>query len=320
MEIVKDILTQLFYILVYPGLLFLAVYGMFCEWADRKLYAQMQNRQGPFLLQPLADFIKLLSKEVIVPTNTADRKIFLYVPFAAIAAITVSALIIPFHKMTGVIGFEGDLVAVVYLLTIPTLVFFLTGWTSQSPYSAIGSMRVLTQLFAYEVPLLLVLLGPAILARTWRISEIAAFFVANPALMAVNILGFIIAVITLQGKLERVPFDIPHAETEIVGGTFTEYSGRLYGFIRLCFSMEMVVVCALVSAVFLGGSFGLSGLAGFAVFVAKTLFLVFLLSLIKALMARVRIEQMITFCWRYLAPLSIAQIIINLLVRGFIHG
>ncbi len=319
METFLDILQQLCYIAIYPGMLFLAVYGFFCEWVDRKLYAQMQNRKGPFLLQPLADFIKLLSKEVIVPTNTIDKKLFLTLPCAAIAALTTAALIIPFDSMAGIISFPGDLVAVVYLLSIPTICFFLIGWSSQSPYSGIGAMRVLTQLFAYEVPLLLVLLGPAILAGSWNINEVSSYFVSHPWMMLVNLLGFIIAIITLQGKLERVPFDIPHAETEIVGGAFTEYSGRLYGFIRLTFSMEMVVVCALANSIFLGGTFGLSGILGFLVFFVKTMVLVFLLSLMRALMARVRIEQMVDFCWKYLAPLSLLQIAINILVRAY-HG
>jgi len=299
-------------------MLFLAVYGFFCEWVDRKLYAQMQNRKGPTLLQPVADFIKLLSKEVIIPSNTIDKTLFKNLPFAAIAAITATALIIPIHSMSGVISFDGDLVAVVYLLTIPTICFFLIGWSSQSPYSGIGAMRVLTQLFAYEVPLLLVLLGPAVLAGSWNIADVSKYFAAHPLLMFVNILGFVIAIITVQGKLERVPFDIPHAETEIVGGSFVEYTGRLYGFIRLTFSMEMVVVCALINAVFLGGTFGLGGVLGFLVFFVKTMILIFLLSLIRALMARVRIEQMVNFCWKYLAPLSMLQIAVNILVRSFL--
>lgn len=218
MELVKGILTQLFYIAVYPGLLFLASYGLFCEWFDRKLYAQMQNRQGPHWYQPVADFIKLLSKEVVVPSNVTMVKMFKVLPFVAISAIVTTALMVPFHSVESVINFQGNLIAALYLLTIPTITFFLVGWTSQSPYSAIGSMRVLTQLFAYEIPLMTAMLSPAILAGSWNIADIALFFSANPLLMFVNIIGLFVSLIALQGKLERVPFDIPHAETEIVGG------------------------------------------------------------------------------------------------------
>ncbi|WP_424244032.1 NADH-quinone oxidoreductase subunit H [Elusimicrobium posterum] len=316
---ISDILWSLFYILIYPGIFFLAAYGLFCQWVDRKLYAQMQNRQGARWYQPLADFVKLLAKEVIIPDNVTERTMFKILPFIAIAAITTTALMIPFESINSVLSFQGNLIAAVYLLSIPTITFFLIGWSSQSPYSAIGSMRVLTQLFAYEVPLMLVLLAPAILAGTWNISEIAVFFTEHPALMLTNILGFLISLISLQGKLERVPFDIPHAETEIVGGVFTEYSGRLYGFIKLAVDMEMVVVAALLNAIFLGGSFGLTGILGFAVFVVKTLIIVFFLSLIRSLMARVRIEQMISFCWKVLAPLSLVQIIISVLARTFFN-
>jgi len=314
----NDILWQLFVIAIYPGMFFLIVYGLFCQWADRKLYAQMQNRKGPGLMQPLADLIKLLSKEVVIPKNVTEVRMFKILPYIAVAAVTTAALMIPFESAESAVSFQGNLIVVLYILTIPTLTFFLIGWSSQSPYSAIGSMRVLTQLFAYEVPLMLSMLSPAILADSWNTSDIALFYAGRPLLMLVNIIGFVVALVALQGKLERVPFDIPHAETEIVGGVFTEYSGRLYGFIKLALDMEMVVVAALINAVFLGGSFGLSGVAGFGLFLVKTLCIVFILALIKSLMARVRIEQMLAFCWKYLAPLSILQLVINIAVRSFV--
>ncbi|MCL2888212.1 MAG: NADH-quinone oxidoreductase subunit H [Elusimicrobia bacterium] len=313
-----DILWPLFYIAVYPGMFFLIAYGLFCQWFDRKLYAHMQNRRGPGCLQPLADLVKLLSKEIVIPKNVTEVRMFKILPYIAIAAVTTAALMIPFESTQSVVNFQGDLIAVLYILTIPTITFFLIGWSSQSPYSAIGSMRVLTQLFAYEVPLMLAMLAPAILADSWNTSDIALFYSSHPLLMLVNVIGLGVSLVALQGKLERVPFDIPHAETEIVGGVFTEYSGRLYGFIKLAIDMEMVVVAALINAVFLGGSFGLSGVWGFVLFIVKTLCIVFILALIKALMARVRIEQMLAFCWKYLAPLSILQIIISIIMRSVV--
>jgi NADH-quinone oxidoreductase subunit H len=313
MEYTKGILCQLFSILIYPGLLFLAVAGLTADWLDRKLYARMQNRQGPPFLQPLADFVKLVSKEIIIP-KSVDSFLFKILPYIAVAAVVTCAMMIPFNGSEALLSFTGDLIATAYLLSIPIMCFFLIGWYSSSPYAAVGSMRVLTQFFAYEVPLTLVLISPAIIAGSWSISEIAYYYYIKPSMMFFNMLGFIVALITMQGKLERVPFDIPHAETEIVGGVFTEYSGRLYAFIRLAVSIEMIVLCALISAVFLGGSFGFEGFAGFLVFIVKLLFLIFVSALIRSLMARVRIEQMINFCWRILTPLAILQIIIAILI------
>ena len=302
-------------VLVFPGFLFLSFYGMAAEWLDRKFYARMQYRIGPPWFQPFADFTKLMGKEVIIP-EAADRVLFRVLPGIAVASVCTSILMIPVWGDEAVFSFQGDLIAVIYLLTIPTVTFFLGGWSSTSPYAAIGSIRVLTQLFAYEVPMMMAVLGPAILSGTWSIEGISACLSAHPALILINLIGLAVALVALQGKLERVPFDIPHGETEIVGGSFTEYSGRLLAFFLLATDMEMVVGAALISAVFLGGSLGLPGLLGFALFVGKTIAIIFVLATMRALMARIRIEQMIAFCWKILAPAALIQILINLIAKA----
>ncbi len=312
-----ELILNLGYMLIFPGFLFLAIYGMTCEWVDRKLYARFQNRVGPPWFQPLADFIKLLTKETIIPA-AADRKMFKILPMIALAAVLTSFLYIPLWNVKAIFSFPADLVVVFYLLTIPTLAFFLAGWNSTSVFAALGSIRTLTQLFAYEVPLLLVLMGPALLAGTWSISEITAFFVKNPALLVVNSPGFVVAIVAIQGKLGRVPFDIDEAETEIVGGLFTEYSGRLLAIIRLSVSVEMVALATLTSAIFLGGSFGLGPVWGFLLFIVKTLFIVALLALFKSVVARLRMEQMMRFCWKYLAPAALFQLLINIVAKSFL--
>ena len=308
-----DAIIPLVKITVFPGFLFLAVYGMFLQWVDRKLCATMQNRMGPPWFQPIADFIKLLAKEVIIP-DEADNVMFRVLPFFAMAAVMTALFSIPVWG-TAMFSFQGDLIAVIYLLTIPTVTFFLAGWSSKSPYATVGSMRVLTQLFAYEVPLMLSLIGPAILAGSWNITEISAFFAARPSLIPAQLLGFLAAIIALQGKLERLPFDIPHAKNEIAGGQFTEYSGRLLNFFLLAVDMELVVGAALLNAVFLGGALGLTGAAAIGLFLAKTLAITFLLALLKVLMARIRIEQMINFCWKYLAPVAMAQVLFDIFLK-----
>ncbi|HVP90401.1 MAG TPA: complex I subunit 1 family protein [Terriglobales bacterium] len=319
-------LRTLLYILVYPGILFLFLYSTFCEWFDRKAYARLQNRMGPThtgrfgLLQPIADFVKLMSKEDVVP-NAADRGMFNVLPLVGLAVVSTAALLLPIWNFDlaapSVTSFSGDIIVLLYLLSLPTLVMFLAAWSSTNLFSTVGGTRVLTMLFGYEVPLFLSVLSPAILANSWRLAEIAAFYQKKPLLILPNLIGFGVAVIAVQAKLERTPFDIPHAETEIVGGTLTEYSGKKLALFRLMLDIEVVVSSALLATVFLAGFPG-GGLLGFVQLVLKTLFVIFLLSLIRALTSRIRIDQVVSFAWKVLAPLAVLQLLIVILLKGFL--
>jgi len=303
------------YILVFPGLLFLSVSGMLLEYVDRKLYAKLQNRVGPPWFQPFADFVKLVSKEDLVPGR--DKKImFRLLPFFALSAIVTSILYIPIWDTKAAFSFNGDIIVVLYLLSIPTLTFFLAGYSSKSLFSLIGGVRTLTQFFAYEVPLFLTFLSAALLSGSWSISEISAFYSQNNWYWLFNILGFGISMIALLGKLEKVPFDIPEAETEIAGGTFTEYSGKLLAMFRLAIDIEVVVCAAFVAAVFLPFGMNLHPALVFVIFAAKVLFIVALLSLLRTVFARLRIDQMVDFCWKYIAPLSFLQLVINIILQA----
>ena len=320
------VLKPILYLVVYPGLLFLFVYSTFCEWFDRKVYARLQNRMGPThtgqwgLLQPVADFFKLMSKEDVVP-DKADKTLFTLLPIVGLAIVTTAGLLLPLWSVseTGFaqVSFSGDIIVLLYLLSLPTLIFFLAGWSSTNAFSEIGGTRVLTMLFGYEVPLFMAVLSPAILANSWRMAEIAQFYRAKPLLILPNLLGFIIALICVQAKLERTPFDIPHAETEIVGGTFTEYSGKKLAFFRLMTDIELVVSSGLIAVVFLGGFPG-GVVLGFLFFVVKTLFVIFLLSLIRAMTSRIRVDQVVSFSWKYLAPLAVLQLLIVILIKGLL--
>jgi len=321
------ILKTLLYILVYPGLIFLFVYSTFCEWFDRKIYARLQNRMGPThtgrwgILQPVADFVKLLAKEDIVP-ELADKTLFNLLPVFGVAAVSTAMLLLPvWHydlAQPSPNSFSGDIIVLLYILTLPTLILFLAAWSSTSFFSTIGGSRVLTMLFGYEVPLFLAVLSPAIMAGSWRLAEIAAFFQHKPLLILPNLIGFVVSVICLQAKLERTPFDIPHAETEIVGGTFTEYSGKKLALFRLMTDVEMVVGSGLIATVFLGGFPG-GVILGFVYFAVKTLFIIFLLTLIRALTSRIRIDQVISFSWKYLAPLAVLQLLVTIVLKGFVR-
>ena len=279
----------------------------------------MQNRIGPPWFPPFADFIKLSAKEDIIQEE-ADSVMFRLMPVFALTAVVTAFFYIPLWGTQALFAFNGDLIVVIYLLTIPTLTFFLAGWHSSSLFSMIGATRTLTQLFAYEVPLFMAILAPALLANTWSLSAMTVFYQQHPAYAGFNAIGFIVALIALQGKLERVPFDIPEAETEIVGGTFTEYSGRLLAMFRLAIDIEAVVGASLIAAVFLPFGLGLGAEWGFVFYVVKVLIVIALLALLRTVLARLRIEQMVIFCWKVVAPAALLQLLINLVLSGALRS
>jgi len=285
------------------------------QFLDRKLYARLQNRVGPPWFQPLADFIKLSSKEEIIPTE-ANPRIFKIMPVLALTATITAFFYIPLWHIKPLLAFSGDLIVVLYLLTIPTLTFFLGGWYSTSLYSKIGAVRALTQLFAYEVPLLMSILAPALLADSWSITDISLFYASHPIYWLFNLPGFAIALISLLGKLEKVPFDIPEAETEIVAGTFTEYSGKLLGLFKLGIDIEAIVCSALLAAVYMPFGLNLNPVIGFMLFILKVLALICTMSVLRTIFARLRIDQMMIFCWKYLAPLAFLQLLVDLILKG----
>ena len=310
-------IEQLFRILIFPGFLFLAVFGFAAEFYDRKLYARLQNRIGPPWFQPVADFLKLMGKEEVIPEE-ANPRIFKLMPIFAVASAVTAFFYIPLWSTLGLFYFKGDIIVVLYLLTIPTLTLFLGGWYSTSLYSKLGAVRSITQLFAYEVPLFISILAPALLANTWSLAGMAAFYTAHPWYWAFNLLGFIISLIAMLGKLEKVPFDIAEAETEIVAGTLTEYSGRLLGLFKLALDIETIVGASLLAAVFLPFGFNLDPQFGFILYVLKVLFIISLLSLSRTVFARLRIDQMMILCWKYIAPLAFLQLLLNLFLKGIL--
>ena len=216
--------TSLFSLLIFPAGLTLIFTGMFFEWIDRKLVARFQNRVGPRWFQPFADMVKLFAKEQIIP-GLAGPFMFFVLPVVAIAGALTSALYVPLIGMKPVHSFAGDLIVTIYLLSLLTMCIGLAGWNTSSRFSVIGSTRALTQMFAYEAPFLLALLGPALAAGSWQISEINSYAQSHWIVFTQPV-GFIVALIGLMGKLELPPFDSPEAETEIVAGALTEYSGR----------------------------------------------------------------------------------------------
>ena len=311
--------SALFSILIFPGFLFVSVFGLAAEFIDRKVYARLQNRVGPPWFQTLADLIKLLAKEDIVPCD-ANPRMFALAPVFALTAVVTVFIYIPMWNAKPLFSFNGDIIMMLYLLTIPTLAFFIGGWYSTSLYARIGSVRAVIQLFAYEVPLFMSILAAALLAGTWSLSEMTVFYTRHPWYCFFNLPGFAISTVALLGKLEKAPFDIPEAETEIVAGAFTEYSGRLLALLRLAIDIEMVVGSALLVAVFFPFGLMIGNLIGFIVFILEVLGVVILLSLLRTVFARMRIDQMIDFCWKYLVPFALFQLLLNLILKGILFG
>jgi len=325
-----NLLEGVLYLLIFPGFLFLLTFGLFCEWVDRKVYARLQNRVGPPILQPFADLIKLLGKEDIIPRNV-DRILFQYTPLMAFAAVMVPIMSIPIWSVRALYPLQGDLLLALYLLSIPTLALFIIGWSSASLYPLVGGFRAATMLFGFEVPFILTCLSGGVVAGSWSVSDVTTYMARHPATMILLLPGFIIALFALQAKLERSPFDIPHAESEIVGGTLTEYSGKKLAAMRLVDDIGMVVGSSLLAAVFLGGFIFLDGsfiwsgtdftpFINFMLYIAKSLFIVFLLALVRTLFARLRIDQMLDFSWKYLAMGGILQLFLAVMYAGSVAG
>ena len=308
------LLQILLKIFIFPGFLILSIYSFLVDYLDRKWYARMQNRVGPPWYQPLADFFKLIGKKTVVPTD-ANATLFSVMPLVSLAAVTVGALYVPVFGQKAIFSFSGDIVIVLYFLSIMPIAAFLAGWYSRNVYATIGSTRILTQMFAYEVPLFISLLSPALIAGTWSIQEIMAFYSAHPAYALINIPCAVTALIAFQCKMERAPFDTPEAETEIVSGALVEYGGRLLAFFKLAHNYELILAVSLFSAIYLPFLTNVLWI-DLILYIIKTLVLLLLLTLMRVTMARLRINNIVSFCWKYLTPVAIAQVILNLLIRG----
>jgi NADH-quinone oxidoreductase subunit H len=307
---------EIFEVLVFPGILLLLVLAFFYEWIDRKFFAKLQNRYGPLytgpsgLFQPLADFIKLLSKEDIVP-RACDKVVFSLTPIIYFSLPLTALFIMPVSSQSGVISFEGDLIFVMFIFTLLVVMIFLAGWSSTSRFSIIGGVRAALQMLSYEIPLGLAMIGPAIAARSLSISEIARWQSSNMSWgLWLQPIGFAAIITGMLAELELVPFDIPEAETEIVAGWRTEFSGRKLALFRLGRDVELVLASAVVVSLYLGGAQQLGFVPPIITFLAKTVPIVLLFSFLRGVFARFRLDQMSAGMWKYLLPLTILQIVL----------
>jgi NADH-quinone oxidoreductase subunit H len=286
------------------------------------------------ILQPLADFIKLLVKEDITP-SAATASIFNYAPLLIFAIPLAATFLIPIQSITSLWGyepvasFEGDLIIVLFLMSITVLAVFLGGWSSGNLFGAVGATRVALMMLAYEIPLGLVAIGPAIMARSlsiinivdWEVESVQSFLAAPtlPGILlgVVMLIGFGIYTICLLAELEMRPFDMSEAETEIVHGWQVEYSGKKLALLNAGHDVKMVLAAGLLTSLFLGGPTG-PVLPPVVWFILKTSFCVLVLSNLTALFARFRIDQLVKGAWKYLVPLAVLQVMAIVALSGVI--
>lgn len=314
MSIARDLFSLMFF----PAGLGLLAAGLLFQWVDRKLLARFQNRLGPRWFQPFADILKLMGKEEIHPQG-ANPLLFAALPIIALAGALAAALAVPLFGLPPVFSYPGDLIVTLYLLSLLTLCIGLAGAQTRDRFSLTGALRVFTQLFAYEAPFILALLTPAVALMlageggSWQIQDLAQSAGSQLWFALTLPITFIVALIGLMGKLELPPFDAPEAETEIVAGALTEYSGRGLALFSLARAVELVVGLMLVTALYLGGT-GQGALAA-VLFTSKALALLGIVVVLQTALARLRIDQTVNLWWRLGAVLVIGQWLLIILFR-----
>ncbi len=299
-------IRSLFILFLFPGLGFQILCGLAFEWMDRKLLARFQRRVGPPWYQPLADLIKLFSKEDLLP-ESASGLFEMLLPLLSMSAVLTAGLYIPIAGFTS-FSFEGDLIVIQFLMSVPTLAYYLAGIASVGIYSIIGGGRSILQYLSYEVPLLITISGPAVMAGSWSVAEISQAQATMGPFVIFQPLGLILAIIGLIGKLKRDPLDIPSASSEVVGGSLTEFSGTKLGFWYLVMDIQAVVGIFLLVNLYFGWSDFSLPLLGIGIFIFLCLLMVVILSGTSAIFARLRIDQLAGLGWKILVPLSLLQL------------
>jgi NADH-quinone oxidoreductase subunit H len=249
-----------------------------------------------------------------VPEGTHDLAAAA-LPILSLTAVLTASLYIPVGGIVGA-SFEGDLIVVLFLLSLPALAYFLAGWVSVGVYSVLGGHRSLLQYFSYEVPFLMAVTCPAILSGSWSIAEINNFQAQTTWSALMQPLGFILALIGLIGKLKRDPLDIPKAKSEVVAGPLTDFSGRKLAIWHLTMNIQTVLGIFLLVNLFFGESRFFDQMPALPVFGLKSVVILLALSTASALYARLRIDQLMDLGWRILAPVALIQILATLWIGG----
>ncbi|NEW08894.1 NADH-quinone oxidoreductase subunit NuoH [Paenibacillus sp. SYP-B3998] len=320
-----------FFIFLFWGIVMLMLVLGFVTYAiyfERKVIGWMQlrigpNRTGPFgLLQSVADVFKLLIKEDTIPKK-AERELFILAPIITfIPSFTIIATI-PFSDKLFNANLNVGLLFYVALTGISTIGIILGGWASNNKYALLGGMRSAAQMISYEVPLVISVIGVIMMTGSLNLHNIVdhqsgGFWHWN---FIPQILGFVIFVIAGVSELNRTPFDLPEAESELVAGYHVEYSGFRFAFFMLSEYVYVFVIASLTSLIFLGGWHApfafLDFIPGIIWFLLKFSFIVFFLFWLRATLPRVRIDQLMGFGWKVLLPLALVNMLLTAIIMSF---
>jgi NADH-quinone oxidoreductase subunit H len=294
-----------------------AVNALFLIWMERKVAAHMQLRPGPMevgphgAVQTVADALKLMGKELITP-DEVDKPIFWLAPIVVFLPVLLSFLVVPFSRTWLIRDMNVGIVLILAFSTLAVLSILMAGWASNNKYAVLGAIRSVAQNIAYEIPLLITVMSIILMVGSFRLSDIVAgqspywFILLQP-------LAFIIYITCATAETNRAPFDLPEAESELVAGFHTEYSGMRFALFFLAEYTNMFIVSAIATVLFLGGWHG-PFLPGVIWFLLKVYAMIFLMMWFRWTFPRVRFDQLITFAWKILIPLAFANLLITALV------
>ena len=341
--------TDMFRVMAFPGFGFAALIAAGTIFIERKMLAKLQLRVGPFycgkiegILQLAGDGLKLISKEIIIPAK-ADKPIFWAAPVIFVATAAAFVALIPVAPGWVVADIDLGLLGVFAVIGFFPIITILSAWSANSKFPFIGGIRALFQMVSFEIPLILSLLGVVILTGTLNLSEIAASQSSFPWIVFLPV-GAIVFFITMLAELERIPFDLPEAESEIVAGWLTEFSGMMYGLVQLGTYLKLYAFAGLFVVLFLGGwngpmvvppfpeellvgvevgpltvgpfpglpLFDQEMLNGTLWFVLKTVGVIFFILLPRGVFPRIRIDMLLSLGWTKLIGLAFVNIFIAL--------
>jgi NADH-quinone oxidoreductase subunit H len=326
---------------VFVAFIFVLLTVAYATYAERKIIGHMQVRLGPMrtgwhgLLQPIADGLKLFFKEEIIPSQ-ASKFAFLIAPLVALITAFISFAVIPFGDTIELMGYKIPLqiagyydqglnqmfdvnVGVLYILAMASLGVYgivLAGWASNSKYSLLGGLRSSAQMISYELAAGLTIISVFLMSESLSLQKIVAdqaggfgvlgwYLFRSPFTFLAGIIFFICSL----AEINRTPFDLPEAETELVSGFCTEYSSMKYAMFFMAEYANMITVCAVTTTLFLGGWHGPAFLPGWCWFIAKVYFLIFLCMWIRATYPRYRYDQLMGLGWKFFLPIALLNVV-----------
>ncbi len=291
---------------------------------ERKVIGHMQARLGPMrvgwhgLLQPIADMIKLFFKEDIIP-SAADKPIFFIAPVIGVIAAVASFAVIPFWDGFIIADINIGILFILALSSVGAYSIILAGWASNSKYSFLGGLRSSAQVISYEIAMGLSIVGVIMQSGSVSLSDIVKAQADGPFIFS-QFIGFFVFLMSALAETNRVPFDMPEAETELVAGYATEYSGMRFGLFFMAEYAGMFVMSALAAVCFFGGWHGpdfwiFAHVPGVIWFLLKIYAIIFFYFWIRATLPRYRYDQLMSLGWKLFIPLALANIFITALVR-----